>query len=108
MTAPVGDTDFVVTEMPLTGSKNVRPTARGASLNDVVWGVASSSCDWVIVVVLGAIRIVIPFTTGSVGEKLSKMPVGWRNSNWKYVPSLRAILNRRGDEEPARSAGARV
>src|SRR5215213_2870909 len=107
-TAPVGDTDLVVICMPVAGSTNERPTGNGASANVFVSGVASRSCDCTTVAGSGAMRIVMPFTAGSPTEKLSNTPVGWRYSNWKYVPSLRGMRRRRGYGEPVLSAGARA
>jgi hypothetical protein len=101
--APAADTAFTVTWSPVNGSAKVLPSPSGASEKLVVAGVASRSCDWTIVVGFGAIRMVTPVTAGSDGEKLSKIPVGCRNSNWKYVPSLRAMRSSLG--EPPLSAG---
>ena len=67
-------------------------------------GFASTSFDWTMLVVAGAMRIETPLTTGSLAEKLSKyVPHGRRNSRFRYVPSPRATRTRRG--VPESSAG---
>jgi hypothetical protein len=61
-------------------SVNVWLSASAESVNEIVAGVASSSCDWTISGKSGASRIETPLTTGSVEAKLSKMENGCRNS----------------------------
>ena len=70
--APAGPTDSVVSETPVSGSTTVPPTPSAASEKVVVLGFASTSFDWTMLVVAGAMRIETPLTTGSLAEKLSK------------------------------------
>ncbi len=78
--ASVEVTFSVLNESPLTGSITVSPRPSAASLNVYVNGVVSTRYDWLITPRSGAIRTLTPFTTGSVGAKLSNTENGRRNS----------------------------
>jgi hypothetical protein len=69
--AASGPMAVVVIVTPLAGSVNPRPSPSGASVNDAVDGVVSSSRDCRRLGMSFAIRIVTPFTTGAVDGKLS-------------------------------------
>ena len=81
--APDGETAVVEIVTLATGSVKLEPTARAASKKVAVPGVKSSSFDWTIDEVSGAMRTEMPFATALDDENVSKTPPGCRNSRFR-------------------------
>ena len=106
--APDGETAIVEIVTLASVSVKLKPTPRAASKKVVVPGVKSSSFDWTIDEVSGAMRTEMPLATALDDANVSKTPPGCRNSRFRYVPSPRATRRRRGTAVDDDSAGASV